>query len=211
MVGNMKVVQVEEISKSRSKVYLEQETMFVLYRGELRSFHIQEGSEMTEQDYRTIMEEILPKRARLRSMNLLKSRDYTSEQLRQKLRQGYYPESIIEDAVSYVQSFHYVDDFRYAVDYITGHEKSRSHRRIEEDLLRKGISKEIIKSAWLEWEALGGEQDELAMIRQLLEKRHYQPEEADWKERQRTYAFLARKGYSGEQIRKVLNWSPEEW
>ncbi|MFQ9032927.1 MAG: hypothetical protein ACLR7F_13830 [Waltera sp.] len=35
--------------------------------------------------------------------------------------------------------FHYIDDLRYAVDYITYHENSRSRRRIEQDLQGKGI------------------------------------------------------------------------
>ncbi len=42
------------------------------------------------------------------------------------------------------------------------------------------------------------------MIRVLLEKRGYDAEKAEIRERQKTYAFLLRKGFSGETIRKVL-------
>ena len=38
----------------------------------------------------------------------------------------------------------------------------------------------------------------------LLQKKHYNPEQADYKERQKMFAFLMRKGYSGEQISKAL-------
>ena len=200
----MTVTQIVELSKSRSKVYIDQEFAFVLYKGELRLYHIREGAELSQEDYETILHEVLPKRARLRSMNLLKRREYTSEQLRRKLREGFYPEEVIEDAVEYVASFHYIDDFRYAVDYITSQESSRSHRRIEIDLQAKGISREILQKAWLEWEELGGSQDEAAMIRSLLEKKHYDPENADRREQQRIYGFLMRRGYSGEQIRRAM-------
>ena len=200
----MTITQITELSRSRSKVYLDQEFAFVLYKGELRSYHIREGAELSREDYEAILHEVLPKRAKLRSMNLLKSREYTSEQLRRKLREGFYPEAVIEEAIEYVASYHYIDDLRYAVDYITSQEGSRSRRRIEQDLQGKGIARETLQRAWMEWEDLGGVQDEIAMIRALLEKKHYDPESADRKEQQRIYGFLMRKGYSGEQIRKAM-------
>jgi len=200
----MKVTQIVELSKSRSEVYIEQEFAFVLYKGELRLYHIREGEEIGEQDYRTIMEEVLPKRAKLRAMNLLKSRQYTTAQLRTKLLQGYYPEPIVQQALDYVASFHYTDDLRYAVEYITYHETTKSRKRMEQDLLRKGIQRDIMEAAWKEWEQQGGVSNELAIINNLLEKKHYNSESADYKEKQKMYAFLLRKGFSGEQIRQAM-------
>ena len=202
----MLVTQVTELSKSRSKVYIDQKFAFVLYKGELRLYHIKEGGELHEEDYRAIMQEVLPRRARLRAMNLLQGREYTTSQLQTKLQQGFYPPEIIEQAIDYVAGFHYIDDLRYAVDYITYHENSRSRRRIEQDLLGKGISTATIEEAWQNWRENGGEQDEQNMIRELLRKKHYDPDagETDWKERQKIYAFLARKGFSTEAIRKAI-------
>ena len=136
----MRVTRIEELSRSRYKVYVDDSFAFVLYKGELRLYHIKEGEELRTEDYRTIMQEVLPKRAKLRAMNLLQGREYTTSQLRTKLQQGYYPPEIIEQAIEYVAGFHYIDDLRYAVDYITYHENSRSRRRIEQDLQGKGIS-----------------------------------------------------------------------
>ncbi len=200
----MKVTQITELSKNRSKIYIEQEFAFVLYKGELRLYHIREGEEITKDDYTRIMKEVLPKRAKLRAMNLLKSREYTTEQLRLKLEQGFYPKSVIEEAINYVQSFHYIDDLRYAVSFITYHESNKSRKRIELDLQAKGISKNLIEKAWLSWEEDGGMQDEQAIVRKLLEKKNYKPETADYKEQQKIYAYLLRKGFSGEQVRKAM-------
>lgn len=200
----MLVTQIVELSKSRSKVYIEQEFAFVLYKGELRLYHIREGEEIAKQDYRTILEEVLPKRAKIRAMNLLKGREYTTAQLRSKLLQGYYPEPIVQQALDYVASFHYTDDLRYAVGYITCHETTKSRKRLEMDLLKKGIEKETIEAAWRQWEEQGGSRDEAAMIRRLLEKKHYDPAETDYRKQQKMYTFLLRKGFSGEQIRHVM-------
>lgn len=201
----MVVTQIEEISKTRSKVYIEQEFAFVLYKGELRLYHVQEGEELPEEDYCRICNEVLPKRAKLRAMNLLKKKEYTREELRRKLKQGLYPERILEEALDYVEAYRYIDDFRYALDYITYHESGKSSKRIEQDLMNKGISRENFAKAWAKWEAQGGKQDEQAMIAQLLQKRHYDMEQADSREQQRTYAFLMRKGFSGEAVRRALS------
>lgn len=200
----MRVTRIEELTKSRSKVYIDGEFAFVLYQGELRLYHMREDEDLEEKDYRAVMEQVLPKRARLRAMNLLKNREYTTAQLRDKLEQGLYPPQVIEEALAYVASFHYTDDVRYALQYITCHEENRSRRRIEQDLSAKGISRETLRAAWEKYESLGGKQDEEKMAHRLLEKRGFRPDTADYAERQKQAAFLMRKGFSGECIRRVL-------
>ena len=200
----MKITAIEELSKARSRVWIDGEFAFVLYKGELRLYRIREGEEISEETLKTIRQEVLPKRAKLRAMNLLKSREYTTKQLHDKLKQGGYPEDIITLALDYVASYHYTDDLRYAVSYMQSHETDKSRRRIEQDLMRKGIGKETLEKAWQTWEARGGEQDEQQMISELLEKRGYCPREADLREKQRLYGFLMRRGFSGEQVGKAL-------
>lgn len=200
----MKVTRILELSKSRSKVYIDEEFAFVLYKGELRLYHVREGEELSEEDYNKIILEVLPKRAKLRAMNLLMGREYTREELRRKLASGCYPEQIIEDALDYVESYKYIDDGRYALSYITYHEEDKNRRQIEQKLMQKGISKDTLEKAWQEWEEKGGRQDEQEMIEKLLQKRHYMRETADIKEQQRTYSFLMRKGFSTEAIRSAI-------
>ena len=200
----LKVTRIEEWTKSRSKVYIDEEFAFVLYKGELRRYNIVPGEEILQENYEKIMAQVLPKRAKLRAMNLLKSKEYTVKQLRDKLLEGGYPERVIKEALDYVAGFHYTDDLRYAVAFITCHESTRSRRRMEQDLIGRGIDRDTLEQAWLEWEVQGGRQDEQTMIRELLEKRGFDPEKTDMKERQRQGAFLMRRGFSGEQIRKAL-------
>lgn len=200
----MRVTSIEELTKSRSKVVVDEEFAFVLYKGELRTFHIREGEEIGQDCYQTIVNQLLPKRAKLRAMNLLKTKDYTVKQLRDKLRTGGYPEEVIDQALAYVESFRYTDDLRYAVGFISSHEGARSRRRIEQDLLAKGIDRATLEEAWVRWEEQGGSQDEQAMIRALLDKKHFDPQRADYRERRKMVGFLLRKGFAGEEVRKAV-------
>lgn len=200
----MMITELKEVSSSRVKIYVDEQPAFVLYKGELRKYRLKEGEELSPRVYEELLGEVLPKRAKLRCMNLLKSRDYTTAQLRQKLQQSSYPEEVIDEALAYVASFHYIDDLRYAENFIHYNCSRKSRRRIENDLLNKGISKETIRKAWLKWEAAGNIQDEDAQIEALLLKKHFDASTADPKELRKIYAFLLRKGFSADKIQKHL-------
>lgn len=200
----MIITSIVPITKSRYRITLEDGSEFVLYKGEIRKWQLREGDELSGQARQDIMEEILPKRARLRSMNLLKNRDYTKKQLTDKLRQGGYPEEAIMQALSYVESYGYINDERYARSYIEYHMQDRSRVRIEQDLYKKGIDKALIGRCFDKLLEEGESIDEFALIRKLLQKKDYQPEEASYEERQKMYAFLYRKGFRQDVISKAL-------
>lgn len=200
----MIVTQMAGLSRSRYKIYVDGQFAFILYRGEARELAIEEGKEISEACYRQVMTELLPKRAKKRAMNLLVSKDYTSGQLREKLRQASYPDACIDEAVAYVESYGYVDDLRYAKDYITYHLEDKSRTRMEQDLMRKGIAKDTIRAAFDQLEQTGARQDEMAMIRRLLEKKKYDVRTATMQDRQRMYGFLYRKGFHADAISRAL-------
>ena len=158
----------------------------------------------SEESLREIQEEILPLRAKKRAMNLLQKREYTTAALREKLRDGEYPETCIEEALAYVESYGYVDDMRYTRDFITYNLDRKSRTRIEQDLMRKGIRKDTVRAVFEELEEQGTVQDEATMIRSLLNKKKYDAGTADGREKQRMYAFLYRKGFHSEAINKAL-------
>ena len=200
----MIITGLENLTKTRSRISIDGEFAFVLYKGELRRFHLQVGEELSERDYETITKEILPKRAKLRAMNLLLKKDYTTAKLREKLREGGYSEEIVQEALDYVASYHYTDDLRFAVDFIRCHQQDRSRLRMEQDLRAKGISEDVMEQAFYEWEQAGGVQDVGEMIQKLLRKRGFDSKTATVSEQNREYAFLMRKGFSSDDIRKAI-------
>lgn len=200
----MTVTQLTALTRSRYRVVMEDSSVFVLYRGELTKLDIREGGEVPEETLRRIREEILPLRAKKRVMNLLQRRDYTVAGLRDKLREGNYPEACIEEAIAYAASYGYVDDTRYAEDFIRCQLERKSRTRMEQDLLRKGITKALIDEAFEKLAAEGMAQDEERMIRVLLEKKNYDHKAATDKEKQRMYAFLYRRGFHTEAINRAL-------
>ena len=199
----MEVTDIRDIDKKRKKIYIDGEFAFVLYAGEIREYKLSVGREIPENIYAEITGTVLPKRAKLRAMNLLQKKDYTEKQLRDKLSDGDYPQEYIDDAVAYVKSFHYIDDERYARDYIAYHMSARSRNRIIQDLANKGISKDVYQNI-LDELYQDDEDAEIEQIRKLLVKKHYDPETAEYEDRQKIMAFLMRKGYNSLDIRRAM-------
>ncbi|WP_026652179.1 regulatory protein RecX [Butyrivibrio proteoclasticus] len=200
----MIVTDIVEFDKKRKKVYIDGEFAFVLYSGELRDYDIKKDKEITSENYESIISELLPKRATKRAMNLLLKKDYTEKKLRDKLAEGLYPEESIDAAIEYVKSYHYLDDERFARDYITYHMSLRSKNRIIQDLIGKGINKDVIVPII---EELYSEEDsdvEQEQIKKLLEKKHYDPD-MEYKDKQKIMAFLLRRGYSMDSVRRAMD------
>ncbi|WP_461812845.1 regulatory protein RecX [Faecalimonas sp.] len=197
----MIVTRVEPLTKIKWKVYLDGKFVFVLYKGELSRFHIAQGEEVSEELFVKIKQEIILKRVKLRALHLLNQMDRTEEQLRTKLKQGYYTDEMIDQAIAYVKGFGYIEDTGYAKRYILSKQKSKSKKEIYAQLRQKGIDKEIINYAM---EECYDEDEELEAIRKLIEKRHLDIESATDSEKIKIYGYLSRKGFSYECIRQVI-------
>ena len=183
----MKINQLKALDKKRNIVYIDGRIAFVLYKGDLRHYGLIEGCEISETEYDEIVNTLLPKRALLRVSHLLEKRDYTSYQLREKLKESYYPESAIEFAINKLIGYGYVNDESFAKRYIECNINRKSEGMIKQDLVKKGISKELIQKAFDELLDDGMVQDSSALIREILKKRHYYESEQDAKERAKQY------------------------
>jgi len=201
----MIVTRIEQLGRSRYKIYLDDKTTFVLYRGELKTYDVSENKELTQDNYDKILSEVLVKRARLRAMNLLMKHSFTVRQLRNKLSDGGYPDKIVDDALDYVISYGYVNDEAYALDYIECHREDKSVKRIKRDLANKGIDGEIINNSLAQIMESYEPVDEFGQIKRLLDKKHYDPNTATYEEKQKLGAFLFRKGFDMDMIRKSLD------
>jgi len=79
----------------------------------------------------------------------------------------------------------------------------RSYRRIEQELMRKGIASDTIREVYSE--LMETEEDpEPEQIRKLLVKKGYSDSGLTKEEKIKIYAFLVRKGYSTEKIRRCM-------
>ena len=197
----MLVTDIKPVTKQKFQIEIDGQPAFVLYKGELFRYHLEQDREIEECIYTEIVDEILTKRAKLRAMHLLQKMDRTKWELERKLQESGYPQVVVKRALEYVESFHYIDDKRYAAMYIQSQKTKKGKARIKMELMRKGISAELIAEVFSETE---NEIDTREAIRSLIEKKCSYSEEMDEKEKRRLYGFLLRRGFSSSDILSVF-------
>jgi regulatory protein len=132
---------------------------------------------------------------------LLKSQDYSEQRLRMKLRTAGFPEDTVTMAVEAMKDAHYIDDRRYAENYVKYHLRDRSRRRIEQDLQERGIAEDIIEEVFqaitenavektdTENGVSAADEAEIEQICKLLRKKQFDPAAAGWEESRRSWHF----------------------
>lgn len=137
-----------------------------------------------------------------KAMDLLLRQDRTKKNLLDRLYRAGYSERASEYAIQYVASFGYVDDLRYAQNYIACHKDSRSRKELRYKLMERGVSSETVEEAFLEYE----EEDEYEALRKMLKKRlkGKQISGMDHTARDKTAAYLVRKGFALPAVYAVM-------
>ncbi len=189
--------------KTRCTITTDGGESFTVSVRDARLYGLEEGAEISASVLSLIREQ-LRKEILHESGTLLGGRDYTEKRLTEKLLERDYPEDLVQEAVQSLKEARYLDDRRFAEQYLSAHLSDRSIARIRQDLAQRGVDNKLIDEAVSACSMEEIQEEELAQIRQLLKKRHYDPESADYAEQQKTAAFLYRRGFDAGLIRKAM-------
>ena len=137
---------------------------------------------------------------RVAAMDFLARREHSLRELRTKLERR-FPAEQVEEALQTLAAEGLQSDTRFAEAFV----RQRSQRgygplRVRQELRQRGISDELLNAAmdsvevnWLE--TLAG----------VLERKYGDTPASDLKEKARRTRFLLYRGFSGEQIRELLD------
>lgn len=197
------VTDIVEINKKKKRIFINYDSAFALYIGEIRKYKIKKDMPLCAESYNEIISEVLPKRAKIRAMNLLKSRDMTENSLSAKLKDGFYPEEAINNAIAYVKSYGYIDDRRYAKNYISFKSGSKSRYQITCFLSQKGIDKNLIAEICDDYYE-DNEDEEKKLIEKLILKKKTDVCNMTHEEKSKLFGYLVRKGFRIDSINGVI-------
>lgn len=206
------ITAIEPIKGAKKrKIYGNDEWIFSLYPGQVRQLQLEEGMRLTDSLYGQICEKILLPQAKKRVLNLLVAKDRSRKELLEKLAGDGYPQEVAGMAVEYAESYHYVDDLRFAVTYLRSHNEEKSRLQLTTKLKEKGIAREVIDEAFetvseerMEQMGEDFEEAEITALRRQVRRKTADPLSLAPKEIQKLTASLYAKGFRGADIRKVL-------
>jgi regulatory protein len=145
--------------------------------------------------------------AREAALRLLERARRTRADVRGRLIEKGYTETVVDEVLERLAAVGLVDDVEYARAFLTGrwNRRSAGRRRIENELRQRGLSAEDIARARGEVEERLGAMNEVASARRVIEQSARRYAALDPRvRRQRLYALLARRGFDGDVIRSAL-------
>jgi len=140
------------------------------------------------------------------ALNLLSARPYATRALHRKLIQKEYSAADAEDAIRRLVAAGLLDDAKYAEQYARSKmlATGASRRRLTQDLYRKGIKSDIAATA-IDNVVADEEIDTAGMIERVARKKLAQLGDLEpLVMRRRLFAFLARRGYDVDEIKRVV-------
>lgn len=136
-----------------------------------------------------------------RAVKLLAMRDHSEGELRDKLYQAGYPDSVIDRVMEKLMVMELVDDEAFAERWAESRAHRHGRRRIEQELTSKGVDREVARRAVGQLSDEDQLQDAIRLVGKFLSRTHGDMDRSLY---QRTLAMLARHGYDADIARKAL-------
>lgn len=200
----MIVTRIEPVDKTKFKIYIDDEYQFILYQKDIYMYDLEEGKEITDLEHQTVLVDTVIRRGKQKALALLKFMDRTESELVLKLQQAGYAAPIIDLIINYVKGYRYIDDLRYAINYVKSRKESKSKTVLKMELKQKGVPSEYIDQAFEE-EYKEGIDEEIAILKHIS-KKVKDLNNITEEEKVKVSSFLYRKGFSYDTIKKYLNY-----
>lgn len=194
-------------NQSRVNLYLDDHFAFALSIDEVAKQGLKKGLELSEEQIEHLKDGDATEYVYNKLLNFLSYRPRTIKEVRDRLYKYDVKDASKQNVlIERLQSKGYLDDAafsRWFIDSRNTH-RPRSSRRIEQELMAKGVSREIIK------EVSGAVVDPEITIRHLLMKKLGDSRALSLSERQKIGSYLVRQGFSWDTVKEVVkSWESE--
>jgi len=196
-------LKAQKRNSQRINVYLDDEFAFGLSR--YAATWLQIGQELSPEKIKELQDIDAQEVAYQRALNFISYRPRSEAEVCKNLKKHDTPDEIIPEVLDRLRRVGLVDDVLFAQSWVENRStfRPRGKRALVVELHQKGISDEAINEALLELD-----EDRLAYQAALKQSRKYK--ELEWQKfRQKMSAFLARRGFTYEVAKPVIEqvWS----
>ncbi len=203
-----KVLKLESLKSDQILLCLDDDNSFEINLDTIAKFNIYEGKELTQEELDEIVEYSLVKELKIKSVSYISYSPRTEYQVRsflkklciKKNKEDFDIENIIEE----LKEFKYINDLEFAKIFIKSRLKNKPKPKfvLKSELISKGIDKELSNELVEKYSP-----DDFETILKLYEKK-YKNEIFDISDKKKI-SFFQRKGYSWDDIKKLINFFKE--
>jgi regulatory protein len=205
MVLNNKITKIETQKKNKERVniYVDGEYKFPCNSQIVFSYNLKVGNVIDTDKIKEVAEEDSFIACKNYALNVIDRNLKTEKQMVEKLKKREYSDKIIKRVFIFLEEYNLINDENYANLYIKDKIQKQGKIRIRYDLLKKGISKEIIDKSLQNVD----DYEELKAAESLLQKKYesiIRIERDYYKIYSRLKSYMLRCGYRSNVVSEIL-------
>lgn len=203
-------IEKQKNNDKRYSVFINDEFSFGIDEVDLLYYKIQQNSILTEEKYQYIMENLVLKKAKDKALKYLSYKMRAKSEVIKKLQQLDFTQDVIDKVLQFLENYNYVNDDDFAKCYIKDkiNVKGYGSLKISYQLKLLGIHEDIYEKYLYDEHFV----NELDKIKTLIYKKmkNIDLNNIDYKEKQKLFNYLARRGFSYDNIKSSFSELLEE-
>ncbi len=198
-------IEKQKNNNKRYSIFIDNEFAFGIDEIDLLYYKLKENESLDNEKYEYILNKLLLKRAKDKALKYLGYKMRSKNQVIKKLQEYEFPPNVINKVIKVLEKYNYTNDEDFAKAFIKDKLNLKGHGvfKISYDLKMLGVDEEIFKKYLYDEEFINEEKKAKDLLLKKLGNKNI--ENLDYKEKQKIYAYLARRGFSYDSIKKAFN------
>ncbi|MDR1905365.1 MAG: RecX family transcriptional regulator [Clostridiales bacterium] len=196
-MGIITKIEVQKNNKQRANVFVDEEFICGLSCETVVLRRLKVGEKIGAEELKRVISEDEQRRAFNDIIKALSRRMLTAKQAKEYLEKKIYIKEAVDYAVNKAEEYGYIDDEKYAVQYISCYGTKKGSAKLKYELSSKGITRDIIESAL-------PEHDDRAVAYALLVKYLKGEKPADARQRDKAIRHLLSKGCAYSSVKEAM-------
>lgn len=204
-------IEKQKNNNKRYSIFIDNEFAFGIDEIDLLYYKLKENEPLDNEKYEYILNKLLLKRAKDKALKYLGYKMRSKNQVIKKLQEYEFPSNVIDKVIRVLEKYNYINDEDFAKAFIKDKLNLKGHGvfKISYDLKMLGVDEEIFKKYLYDDEFINEEEKAKGLLLKKLGNKNI--EDLDYKEKQKIYAYLARRGFSYDSIKKAFNGLLEDY
>ncbi len=204
-------IEKQKNNNKRYSIFIDNEFAFGIDEIDLLYYKLKENEPLDNEKYEYILNKLLLKRAKDKALKYLGYKMRSKNQVIKKLQEYEFPSNVIDKVIRVLEKYNYINDEDFAKAFIKDKLNLKGHGvfKISYDLKMLGVDEEIFKKYLYDDEFINEEEKAKDLLLKKLGNKNI--EDLDYKEKQKIYAYLARRGFSYDSIKKAFNCLLEDY
>lgn len=202
----------------RYSVFIDDKFSFGIDEIDLLYYKLQENIEITEERYNNIINNVIVRKAKDVALKYLSYKMRSKFEVVEKLKKSEFSEEVILKVVDFLEQYNYLNDEEFAKCYIKDkiNLKGYGSFKIAYNLKLLGIGEDIYEKYLYDTDFV----DEISKIKMLISKKlgrgyyagleEYNLYDMEYKEKYKLFNYLARRGFSYDNINTAFSKLQEE-